>query len=195
MKLLVCLELLYDNKVPGAFNDTYTHESWANSKSGPYFANWTSKEALGAFNTALRKRGLSEIYEIPIRPSAGETAAGAYVAMWPVGVPHGSSSNKHRRITITLPLNTTGKTIENSRSKKRALALAVIASSDEEIGDNADVKRKNAEAWIASDTVPYADGDTHSKPQYVAALMRHGTGPFARLAPTISQAEKYVTLS
>ena len=186
LKLLICLELLYTKEVPGAFKNKEERRKWMTATEGPYFVDWTSAATLATFNLELDARGLDPIRQIPIRPS-GTKSVGAYVAFWPVGVPHGSSSNKTRRVTISLPINTTGKTLPSTaRSKRRAVAIAEVASSDATHKD-----RIAAEEWLAKDTVPYSDGPTHCKPQYVSEYMRADTGPYADLAPTREQARAY----
>ena len=81
-------------------------------------------------------------------------------------------------------------------AKRRASALAVIAASDQELGaGQAVAKRAEAEAFLARDTRPYHDGMTHIKPEYAAVYMRHGTGPYARLAPTLAQARAWADLA
>ena len=190
------------NEIPGAFKDAQEHRRWCDATEGPYFANWMAPGVLSALNARLRRAGeTTPLREIPIRPS-GDAPMGGYVAMWPVGVPHGSSANRTRRVTITLPIGTTGRPLsQTARSVERTKALATIAASDTDLtgtfyeGTPAE-QRRRAEAFLARDTVPLADGATHRRPEYAAEYVRHPdapgtTGPYYRLAPSVAQVRAF----
>ena len=205
-KLFLCVEALYDNKVPDAFKDVDAHRHWKTSSTGPFYAFWTKPKVLQSLNNILKQHGETPVREIPIRPS-GEEGAGAYVALWPVGVPHGSSKNTTRRVTITLPLNSTGKTLpQGSRAERRLYALATVAASDAEIAAHGVLKgtplqqRQTAEKFIGEDTERLAQGKTHAHLEYASEYIRHANGaaqlnmpvgPYASIAPSLSQVKAF----
>lgn len=205
-KLFLCVDALYHNRIPGAFRDASAHANWKRATAGPYKAYWNKPAVLQALNRLLAQHGETPLREIPIRLS-GEGGVGAYVACWPVGVPHGSSKNKSRRVTITLPIGTTGTPLPpESRAKRRLEALATIASSDDELSLHGVLpgtpleQRRRAESFVDSDTVPLADGRTHVRPEYASEYIRHpdgasqlqrAVGPYARLAPTLAEVRSY----
>lgn len=207
-KLFVCIDALFRYRIPGAFANAEEHRNWTTATKGPYFAKWTTPTVLAALNKRLADEGETPIREIPIRPS-GTASAGAYVAMWPIGVPHGSSKNKTRRVTITLPIGTRGAPLPaGSRAERRLQALATVASSDEDLrrhgvyGGTVVEQRRAAEAFLAQDTVPLADGPTHVHPEYAAEYVRHregaaqlqrAAGPYASIAPTLPEVRAYLS--
>ena len=203
-KLLVCVEALWANEVPGAFENAAAHAKWKEATAGPYFADWNKPQVLKALNARLALHGETAIKEIPVRPS-GARVVGAYVAMWPIGVPHGSSKNKTRRVTITLPLSTTPRLAAPARAPGRLRALATLAASDAELRQHGvfagtpQDQRAHAESLLARDTRPFADGATHVKPEYAAEYVRHvdgagrrSVGPYASIAPTLPQVRDYL---
>lgn len=208
-KLLICIEALCANEISGAFKDSADHKSWRDAKAGtgPYFAKWSSPVVLKALNRRLHDHGEDPIREIPIRPSSG-TPVGVYVAMWPVGIPHGSSTNRTRRVTITLPISIGGSVLHaSSRSVRRLKAMATVAAPDADLetptlsfyGGTPPDQRRKAEAQIRNDTEPLADGPTHIRPEYALEYIRHpddagvhgAPGHYTPLAPTLRQARDF----
>lgn len=154
----------------------------------------------------MRRNNIDEqLREIPIRPSGDHV--GTYVAMWPVGIPHGSAKNATRRVTITLPIGTKRDGVDaHSRAAKRLKAIATIAAHDDDLQgapfyDGSPAHQKQAaEHFLKHDTVPLADGRTHGKPEFAAYYMRrvsdrdgfHTEGAYADIAPTVPQVERYL---
>lgn len=131
--------------------------------SGPSFMRW--KENIEAFNAVLGHEGLDSIAEIAIRPPKG-MPTGAFVAMWPVGFPHGSASNSQRRVTTTASLSPHAQPADqldddrDDRVPLRVDALAKIANplSEEE--------RLEAREVISQQTKPFHGGKTHLHPEH-----------------------------
>ena len=158
------------------------------TEKGPAFMNW--KNNLQFFNGALVAAGLEgNLAVIPIRANGADgPIAGAFAALWPVGFPHGSEMNTHRRITTTAPLSL-GKTIPDPRNEKRLNALATLATN----GLAPEVYAE-AENVIDSEKGQFADGKTHKNPQWAANWIRSedaarqrvtAPGPYRHIAPTM----------
>lgn len=176
-RLLLCLE----------------HLKLQDKPSGPYFADWIVR--LQDLNEMLRKKEQPPLRQIPIAPTNGKP--GAFVAMWPVGFPHGSFSNKdHRRITVTLPLEvrTTAPPQDAGDSAKWLRALSKLVEPE-------DSDTPEAERYVKARTIPFADGSTHKTPSVAAEL--HGArykdddrgwwgGWFHRLGPTRKGVEEFI---
>jgi hypothetical protein len=160
--------------------------------TGPSFMRW--KENFAKFNVVLAANGEPEpLREIPIRPSLG-TSPEAFVALWPVGFPHGSAPNARRRITTTASLAVVapGYKERDSRVVPRVRALATIASPTAELVD-----RARARALISSLTEPFYGGKTHLHPEHAGTwfdptMLASGTGGWYRsIAPTPEEAEAF----
>lgn len=189
-KLLFCMELIVKNPsdiAAAAWSTSNKYETFTTTQSGPYFVDWlklVGQNGDGPLNTHLIKEGHERLHIVPIRPFTNDGKP--YLAMWPVGFPHGSMSNKEPRVTLTM--NLTLKAVElEPRVIKRLKNLAILAhtgSSDTEVA--------TAEADFQADTKPYHDGGTHKMPEMMADLQRNATyardgkrvGPFASIAPT-----------
>lgn len=169
-KLLVCLRAIASSRIPGILPTGTSLASWLKGGTGPSFLKWRAK--LGELNAILLAEGEDVIRVCPITPDRGAT--GPFLAAWPVGFPHGSAKNLKRRITTTAPLSIRSES-RDDRGVKRLRAFATIASGT---GD-----MDAAERFITNDTLPYAGGKTHKKPQLAARWIRPGA-PYHSIAPT-----------
>jgi hypothetical protein len=191
VKLLVCLEAYAAGKVGGAYG------AWLARPRGKIDLPW--EDHLLDFNALLARRGLGRIGLVPAAPSRHQ---GAFGVAFPVGWPHGSFSNarkedqaaaKGSRITITLPVTMRGSTqTPDPRIPSRLRALAALAT-----GGLAPERYAAAEAWLARDVRPYADGLTHKNPQKVGNLIRHPDaggrpGPYHPIAAQVDTVEVYL---
>ena len=201
-KLLFCLKLLLKNPsdiAEAAWSNAKAaankHESFFKAQEGPYFVDWyklVGKDGNGPLNAHLIQRGFTPLRIVPIRPFTNN--AEPYLAMWPVGFPHGSMSNQEPRVTLTMNLTLKAVNLE-PRVIERLKNVAILAhtgSSDAEVAA--------AEAAFQADTKPYHDGGTHKMPEMMADLQRNAAyasggkpvGPFASLAPTRQDVTKFV---
>jgi hypothetical protein len=180
-----------DQGEPAEASAPTVRERFLTGGTGPSFMKW--KENIDKFNTVLEKNGEGPIGEIPLRPGGGQSA-GAFVALWANGFPHGSAPNKARRITTTASLAVVGPNYKprDERVADRVRALAVIASpyaSREQ--------RARARATITLQTEPFYGGKTHLHPEHAGTwfdpdMLASGTGGFYRsIAPTPEDAAAF----
>jgi hypothetical protein len=182
-KLYLCLIAVRDRKLGIEdsklfLNKTSLHQ-FMTAKNGPHFMKW--KENLKFFNNMLKEFGEEPIREIPIKPKSNQ---GTFVACWPIGYPHGSVSNKKRRITTTAPVSLKKQTKLDGRVPDRIEAFAVIASEKSKEDDVLHAKK-----IIKSQTNQFCDGLTHNKPQHAYRWIDNtNTGFYRGIAPTIKDA-------
>ena len=193
-KLLFCMEVIRENPPDiaavawsGAKEASNKYDTFTTKQAGPYYADWyklVGRDGTGPLNTHLLQRGYSALRIVPIRPFTNDGKP--YLAMWPVGFPHGSMSNQEPRVTLTM--NLTLKTVEfEPRAIERLNNLATLAHTG-----STEAEVVAAEAAFKADTTPYHDGATHRMPEMMADLQRNAAyatdgkqiGPFASIAPT-----------
>lgn len=185
-------------------NPSKAPEKWMEQKSGPYFLDLDKN--INELNASLVSEKLSPIRKTVIAPCS---AQGAFVAMWPVGFPHGSDKSKTHRITISTPIQI-GKPDEGylgaatmPRLASRLRHLSTIAHST----DTTAIERSyNA---IKLDNKPYNDGGTHKHPEVAADLFlgdfgaaflnsqpnpsrNFKPGPFRAIAPRPDTVEQFI---
>ena len=214
-KLYVCLKAVQDGSIgvtdeklfkvekkadddEGAEEDvgagSNTRVRFLTGGTGPSFMRW--KENIDAFNVVLAAAGLGPIGEVPIRPPRG-TPTGAFVAMWPIGFPHGSAPNARRRITTTASLSPHAPHAgelegRDGRVPVRVDALAKIANPASE------AERVQAREVISTQTEPFYGGLTHRSPEHAgtwfdSTMLSSGTGGwYASIAPTRATAADFV---
>lgn len=174
-KLHVCISALRDKK-----KEVYD-EVASTARDGPAFLKWENH--LGFFNKELAANGLSAINIVPICP---EARSGTFAALWPVGFPHGSSRNEGRRVTTTAPLTIFKAPNADNRVPDRVKALAQLAHPTDPH------EREEALIVIESQKQPFAGGTTHARPDLVSPWYDRKTkGPFADIAPTKEDAERF----
>jgi hypothetical protein len=181
-------------------------KQWLDSDGGPYFIARLIA-ILPALNAILTPRGYPEMYVKDITPDT----PGPFIAMWAMGVWHGSKGNTSRRISLTLPSGPMC-IVDAVSLERRTMALAIIASSNAYIQSaiNAGVShfpgttpaqvRLAAETYIDMNKTAHADGLTHRNPQYAGDRIRHRDGvmvdrprgPFQLIAPTIDEARAFL---
>ena len=174
-KLHVCISALRDKK-----QDVY-NEVASTARDGPAYLKWETH--LEFFNKELAANGLSAINIVPICPAA---RCGTFAALWPVGFPHGSSSNAGRRVTTTAPLTIFKAPNADNHVPDRVRALAQLAHPTDPH------EREEALIVIKSQKQPFAGGTTHARPDLVSPWYdRETNGPFADIAPTKEDAERF----
>ena len=196
-KLLFCMELIVQNPpdvASAAWSADHTHSDFIKKTTGPYFVDWfrlVQLDGKGPLNRHLQENGFAPVRILPIRPQ--QNNGGPYLAMWPVGFPHGSMVNQLPRVTLTMNLTLKNVEIED-RVLNRLENLATLAHpGSEQAAVNA------AEDAFQKDTKPYHDGPTHREPQMMADLQRNAEyavgnkqpGPFASIAPTMQDVERF----
>ena len=211
-RLLVCLEAVQAleqedtaNNKSKMFTTTHTYKSFMNSKEAPFFMQWENN--FDFFNNKLEEAGLltmdasgdkRPLGVMPMVPAGDNTQP--YLALWPLNFPHGSSPNKTRRITTTVPLyiasNKNGWTTEKGVANHlHSQALVADADADES-------QWRAAETRLLLRTVPWSTGITHQHPERSAQLIRAckrelngldlAEGPFSKLAPSIHQVRSFM---
>ena len=104
---------------------------------------------------------------------------------------------------MTLPIGMTGHPLPDSaRSRKRLKAIATLAAPSADLEHNgfyegtSDEQKSKARRFLEDDKVPYHDGKTHKKPEYVVTYVdRDGGAHYSSIAPTIAQARAFLNLS
>jgi len=208
---LAAMKLIRAIEIPGAFSrDEHQNkrmtEHWLRSDEGPYFIE-NLIQVLPALNAILVPRGFQKMYAKDISP---DDTAGPFLAIWAMGVWHGSKANSSRRISLTLP---SGPLVIADLVKMdgRLTALSVIGSSDQDIKQASDegnldmfdatsAIRAWAENHIHVNKTPLCDGLTHKNPQYSGDRVRHAdgasiyrqTGPFQPIAPTLAETREFI---
>lgn len=202
-RLYVCLKAVQDGTIDATdselFGDSASDGNAGTARTrfltggtGPSFMRW--KENFAKFNAVLAANGdLEPLRVIPIRPYSDPTS-GAFVALWPVGFPHGSAPNRRRRITTTASLAVVAprSKARDERVPKRVRALATIADPGA-----TDLERASARALISTDTTPFHGGKTHLHPEHAGTwfdltMLGSGTGGFYQsIAPTPEEATAF----
>ena len=193
-KLLFCMEVIARNppdiaaaawSTANAAKNKYG--TFTTTQKGPYFVDWyklVRRDGTGPLNTHLIQHGYTALRIVPIRPFTNNGKP--YLAMWPVGFPHGSMSNQEPRVTLTM--NLTLKTVElEPRAIERLKNLATLAHTG-----STEAEAAAAEVAFKADTAPYHDGNPHRMPEMMADFQRNAAyatdgkqvGPFASIAPT-----------
>jgi hypothetical protein len=186
--LLACLDIIQtegevEDIAKAAWSTENTFNNFLIKSSGPYFVDWyklVGRDGNGPLNERLKLRKIGNLRIIPITPPNGENSnAAPYLAMWPVGFPHGSMNNDEPRVSLTMELKMgeRPKTTELPRWAERLQNLSILAHTD------SDEEERRAKQWLQNDTKPYHDGQTHRKPEMMADLQGKD-GPFASVAPT-----------
>jgi len=198
-KLLFCMILIVRNPPApdierAAWSASNTRHNFITAAAGPYFVDWfklVQLDGKGPLNRHLRDNGFDPVSILPIRPQKNNGSP--YLAMWPVGFPHGSMTNQVPRVTLTMNLTLKKVNIEK-RVVKRLKNLATLAQPGSE-----QAAVDAAEKAFEEDTTPYHDGPTHRLPQMMADLQRNAEyavgnkqpGPFASIAPTMEDVERF----
>lgn len=197
--LLFCMELIVKNPpdiAAAAWSASATYKAFVMDDSGPYFVDWhklVGPTGAGPLNKHLERNGFQTLRIIPIKPFSSHNQP--YLAMWPVGFPHGSMKNQEPRITLTMNLSVKKDQL-SKRAIRRLKNLAIIAHEG-----STDAEVAMAEEAFKNDTEPYHEGGTHKMPEMMADLQRNAAyatngrpvGPFAAIAPTRADVEEFLS--
>lgn len=180
-KFLVCLRAVAEGRIVGAVSSM---DKWMRGdETGPTFMEW--RKCLPQFNRILQEHGLEPVKVCPISPSSSSTnTSSPFLACWAMHFPHGSSKNRKRRLSLTMPMQANGVPLSpEARCLKRLKNLARVA--------HCPTTRDQAETFLRSDTLPYYGGKTHTKPHLCAKWVRP-EGPYHAIAPTLEDVDAFV---